>query len=90
MEQVRLGASGLHVSRVCLGMMSYGTIAWRPWVLDEERAAPIVRAAVEAGITFFDTADIYSDGASEIVTGNSCDHSCRATNSCSRPSSSAP
>ena len=70
MEQVRLGASGLHVSRVCLGMMSYGSSEWRPWVLDQERAAPIVRAAVEAGITFFDTADIYSDGASEIVTGN--------------------
>ena len=70
MEQVRLGASGLHVSRVCLGMMTYGSSAWRPWVLDEERAAPIVRAAVAAGITFFDTADIYSDGASEVVTGN--------------------
>jgi aryl-alcohol dehydrogenase-like predicted oxidoreductase len=70
MQQVRLGASGLHVSRVCLGMMSYGTTAWRPWVLEEDRAAPIVRAAVEAGITFFDTADIYSDGASEVVTGN--------------------
>jgi aryl-alcohol dehydrogenase-like predicted oxidoreductase len=69
MEQVRLGGSGLHVSRVCLGMMSYGSSAWRPWVLDEEKAAPIVRAAVEAGITFFDTADVYSDGASEVVTG---------------------
>jgi aryl-alcohol dehydrogenase-like predicted oxidoreductase len=56
MEQVRLGGSGLHVSRVCLGMMSYGSSAWRPWVLDEEKAAPIARAAVEAGITFFDTA----------------------------------
>jgi aryl-alcohol dehydrogenase-like predicted oxidoreductase len=50
-------------------MMSYGSSAWRPWVLDEEKAAPIVRAAVEAGITFFDTADVYSDGASEVVTG---------------------
>ena len=69
MEQVRLGGSGLHVSRVCLGMMTYGSSAWRPWVLDEAAAAPIVRAAVEAGITFFDTADIYSDGASEVVTG---------------------
>jgi aryl-alcohol dehydrogenase-like predicted oxidoreductase len=69
MEQVRLGGSGLHVSRVCLGMMSYGSSAWRAWVLDEEKAAPIVRAAVEAGITFFDTADVYSDGASELVTG---------------------
>jgi 1-deoxyxylulose-5-phosphate synthase len=70
MEQVRLGNSGLHVSRVCLGMMTYGSSEWRPWVLDQERAAPIVRAAVDAGITFFDTADIYSDGASEVVTGN--------------------
>ena len=69
MQQVRLGSSGLHVSRVCLGMMSYGSSAWRPWVLDEDRAAPIVRAAVEAGITFFDTADGYSDGQSEVVTG---------------------
>jgi len=49
--------------------MSYGSSAWRPWVLDEEEAGPIVRAAVEAGITFFDTADVYSDGASEVVTG---------------------
>ena len=69
MQQVRLGRSGLHVSRVCLGMMSYGSSAWRPWVLDEDAPAPIVRAAVEAGINFFDTADIYSDGASEVVTG---------------------
>ena len=72
MEQVRLGASGLHVSRVCLGMMTYGSSEWRPWVLDQDRAAPIVRAAVDAGITFFDTADIYSDGASEVVTGTCC------------------
>ena len=50
-------------------MMSYGSSAWRPWVLEEEKAGPIVRAAVEAGITFFDTADVYSDGASEVVTG---------------------
>jgi 1-deoxyxylulose-5-phosphate synthase len=69
MEQVRLGGSGLHVSRVCLGMMTYGSSTWRPWVLDEAAAAPIVRTAVEAGVTFFDTADTYSDGASEVVTG---------------------
>jgi aryl-alcohol dehydrogenase-like predicted oxidoreductase len=69
MQQVRLGKSGLHVSRACLGMMSYGSSEWRPWVLDEARAAPIVRAAVEAGITFFDTADAYSDGESEVVVG---------------------
>jgi 1-deoxyxylulose-5-phosphate synthase len=70
MEQVRLGSSGLHVSRICLGMMSYysGT-ASRPWMLDEDTAEPIVRQAVEAGITFFDTADMYSDGGSEVATG---------------------
>jgi aryl-alcohol dehydrogenase-like predicted oxidoreductase len=69
MDQVRLGASGLHVSRVCLGMMSYGNGSDRPWVLDEAAAEPIVRQAVEGGITFFDTADVYSQGASEVATG---------------------
>ena len=69
MDQVRLGATGLHVSRVCLGMMSYGNDSDRPWVLDESAAEPIVRAAVEGGITFFDTADVYSGGASEVATG---------------------
>ena len=70
MDQVRLGATGLHVSRVCLGMMSYGNDSDRPWVLDEAGAEPIVRRAVEGGITFFDTADVYNDGHSEVVTGN--------------------
>ncbi len=69
MQYVRLGASGLKVSRICLGMMSYGDPAWRDWVLGEEAAEPIVRRAVEAGVTFFDTADMYSLGASEEVTG---------------------
>jgi aryl-alcohol dehydrogenase-like predicted oxidoreductase len=69
MDQVRLGASGLHVSRVCLGMMSYGNDSDRPWVLDEATAEPIVRMAVERGVTFFDTADVYSGGASEVATG---------------------
>jgi 1-deoxyxylulose-5-phosphate synthase len=69
MDQVRLGATGLHVSRVCLGMMSYGNDSDRPWVLDEAAAEPIVRRAVEGGITFFDTADVYSHGASEVATG---------------------
>jgi 1-deoxyxylulose-5-phosphate synthase len=69
MDQVRLGATGLHVSRVCLGMMSYGNDSDRPWVLDEAAAEPIVRRAVEGGITFFDTADVYSGGASEVATG---------------------
>ncbi len=69
MDLVRLGASGLHVSRVCLGMMSYGNDSDRPWVLDETAAEPIVRMAVEGGVTFFDTADVYSAGTSEIATG---------------------
>jgi 1-deoxyxylulose-5-phosphate synthase len=69
-EQVRLGATGLQVSRLCLGMMSYysGT-GGRPWMLDEKEAEPIVRHAVEGGITFFDTADMYSQGGSEVATG---------------------
>jgi 1-deoxyxylulose-5-phosphate synthase len=69
MDQTRLGTTGLHVSRVCLGMMSYGNDSDRPWVLDEAAAEPIVRRAVEGGITFFDTADVYSGGASEVATG---------------------
>ncbi len=69
MEYVNLGATGLRVSRVCLGMMSFGNDSDKPWVLDEQAAEPIVRAAVEGGITFFDTADTYSQGASEIATG---------------------
>src|SRR5690349_8250039 len=69
MDQTRLGATGLHVSRVCLGMMSYGNDSDRPWVLDEAAAEPIIRRAVEGGITFFDTADVYSGGASEVATG---------------------
>jgi 1-deoxyxylulose-5-phosphate synthase len=69
MDQVQLGSSGLHVSRVCLGMMSYGNDSDRPWVLDEAGAEPIIRRAVEGGITFFDTADVYSQGASEVATG---------------------
>lgn len=69
MQQVRLGGTGLQVSRICLGMMSYGTPEWRDWVLDLDASRPLVRSAVEAGITFFDTADMYSLGASEEVTG---------------------
>jgi aryl-alcohol dehydrogenase-like predicted oxidoreductase len=68
-EHTRLGESGLKVSRICLGMMSYGTPDWREWVLDLEASRPLVRSAVEAGITFFDTADAYSLGVSEEVTG---------------------
>src|SRR3954468_506846 len=69
MDYVNLGRTGLRVSRLCLGMMSFGNDSDRPWVLDEEAAEPIVRRAVEAGITFFDTADVYSGGASEVATG---------------------
>ncbi len=69
MEYVNLGKTGLRVSRVCLGMMSFGNDSDRAWVLDEEHAEPIVRAAVEGGVTFFDTADAYSAGASEVATG---------------------
>jgi aryl-alcohol dehydrogenase-like predicted oxidoreductase len=69
MQYVNLGETGLRVSRVCLGMMSFGNDSDRPWVLDEDAAEPIVRAAVEGGITFFDTADTYSGGASEVATG---------------------
>src|SRR5215210_7653499 len=69
MDYVNLGTTGLRVSRVCLGMMSYGKDESRPWALDEDGAAPIVRRAVEGGITFFDTADVYNGGESEVVTG---------------------
>jgi aryl-alcohol dehydrogenase-like predicted oxidoreductase len=69
MEYVNLGATGLRVSRICLGMMSYGNDSERAWVLDEDATEPIVRAAIEGGVTFFDTADTYSKGASEVATG---------------------
>jgi 1-deoxyxylulose-5-phosphate synthase len=69
MLYVNLGATGLRVSRLCLGMMSFGNNSERPWALDEAKAEPIIRAAVEGGITFFDTADTYSKGASEEATG---------------------
>ena len=69
MEYVNLGSTGLRVSRVCLGMMSYGKHESREWALDEASAEPIVRRGVEAGITFFDTADVYNGGQSEVVTG---------------------
>ena len=69
MEYVNLGATGLRVSRICLGMMSYGAHESREWALDDDAAEPIVRRAVEGGITFFDTADVYNGGRSEEVTG---------------------
>ncbi|MFG2073143.1 aldo/keto reductase [Nonomuraea maritima] len=70
MDYMRLGNTGLKVSRVCLGMMSYGDPSRQQWALPQEEAEPIVRRAADAGVTFFDTADVYSQGASEVVTGN--------------------
>ncbi len=69
MDHVNLGATGLRVSRVCLGMMSYGEHESREWALSEAEAEPLIREAVEGGITFFDTADVYNGGQSEVVTG---------------------
>jgi len=69
MKYTTLGRTGVTVSRLCLGCMSYGTPSWRPWVLDEKAAQPFFRRALEAGINFFDTADMYSLGVSEEVTG---------------------
>ena len=69
MQYTYLGHTGVKVSRLCLGCMSYGNPQWRPWVLDEQAAMPFFRKAVEAGINFFDTADVYSLGASEEITG---------------------
>jgi aryl-alcohol dehydrogenase-like predicted oxidoreductase len=68
-DYVSLGRTGIRVSRICLGMMSYGAHEERPWALDEEAAEPIVRRAVESGVIFFDTADVYNGGQSEVVTG---------------------
>jgi 1-deoxyxylulose-5-phosphate synthase len=69
MEYIRLGSTGLKVSRLCLGTMTYGTPEWRPWVLDEATSRPFLTRALERGINFFDTADMYSRGRSEEVLG---------------------
>ena len=69
MEYVNLGSTGLKVSRICLGTMTYGSKKWREWVLEDAEARPFYRRAIEAGINFFDTADIYSLGVSEEITG---------------------
>jgi aryl-alcohol dehydrogenase-like predicted oxidoreductase len=69
MKYTQLGRSGLEVSRICLGCMTYGTPKWRPWVLDEVDSRPFFRKALDLGINFFDTADMYSMGVSEEVTG---------------------
>jgi aryl-alcohol dehydrogenase-like predicted oxidoreductase len=69
MQYFNLGSPGLKVSRICLGTMTYGSSRWRPWVLDEEASRPLIKQALEADINFFDTADMYSLGASEEVLG---------------------
>ncbi len=69
MHYVNLGETGLKVSRVCLGTMTYGSPGWRPWVLSENESRPFIRRALEHGIIFFDTADMYSDGVSEEILG---------------------
>ncbi|MGP3985890.1 aldo/keto reductase [Streptomyces sp. 3N207] len=69
MHYTRLGTTGLTVSRICLGMMSYGNTSERAWHLDEAAAEPLLRRAIEGGVTFFDTADVYDDGVSEELTG---------------------
>ena len=77
MQTTRLGNTGLVVSRLCLGMMTYGTPKWRPWVLDEAASKPLVKHAVEQGVNFFDTADMYSAGESEVLTGRFLREFCR-------------
>ena len=69
MEYVRFGKTGMKVSRLCLGCMTYGSTKWRDWVLDEEASRPFISEALEKGINFFDTADVYSLGASEEIVG---------------------
>ena len=70
MQYTNLGKTGMKVSRLCLGMMSYGSKKWREWILEEEESKPFIKSALDAGINFFDTADVYSLGESERVTGN--------------------
>ena len=69
MQYINLGTTGLKVSRICLGTMTYGSKKWREWVLEEEESRPFYKRAIEAGINFFDTADMYSNGVSEEITG---------------------
>src|SRR3954447_3823553 len=69
MDYVRLGSTGLKVSRLCLGCMTYGSKKWREWVLEEEESRPFIQRALESGINFFDTADMYSIGVSEEILG---------------------
>jgi aryl-alcohol dehydrogenase-like predicted oxidoreductase len=70
MEYTTLGDTGMEVSRICLGCMSFGSSEWRPWVKDEDEARPIIERAIDLGVNFFDTANMYSEGESERVLGN--------------------
>jgi len=74
MQYTNLGKTGMKVSRLCLGMMSYGSKQWRDWVLNEEEAKPFIKRALDAGFNFFDTADVYSTGESERITGSLLKH----------------
>lgn len=69
MQYTNLGKTGLKVSRICLGAMTYGTPKWRPWILDEQHSRPFIQRALELGINFFDTSNMYSDGLSEEILG---------------------
>jgi len=73
MEYTTLGETGMEVSRLCLGCMSFGTPEWRDWVLDEEESEPIIERAIDLGINFFDTANMYSKGESERIVGTALD-----------------
>lgn len=77
MDYVNLGRSGLKVSRLCLGTMTFGSPSWRPWVLDERASTPVIQAAVERGINFVDMADFYSQGLGEEVVGRALRHVAR-------------
>ncbi len=74
MEYVNLGSAGVKVSRLCLGCMTYGSKKWREWVLEEEESRPFIGRALEMGINFFDTADVYSIGVSEEILGRALKH----------------
>ena len=78
MDYIRFGSTGLTVSRLCLGCMTYGDRGWREWVLDDEASRPFIREALESGINFFDTADMYSLGKSEEVLGRALKDMARA------------
>src|SRR5579862_2814462 len=74
METVKFGKTGMRVSKICLGCMTYGSTKWRDWVLEEEASRPFIREALEKGINFFDTADVYSQGASEEILARAKGH----------------